>query len=186
MTEDVKRPDVSESSALRGFGVGVLVLAGLLALLLAGCDTAKKHEASYRFGKATRSYANAIRWSDYQSARSMLRARDGSLMKSGGTMLDEVRVVSVDMTDQRVSLDMKEAMVTARFDFYHTESATVHSMSVEQLWWFDEDQNRWFLEGELPDFQAGMRRGRKGFTPTAPGPATGSGLGTAPVGGMGR
>jgi hypothetical protein len=71
--------------------------------------------------------------------------------------LEGVRVTYCEILSQGLSDDRKEALVAVSFGFYAADSGIVHRFTDQQVWWFDEAAKCWFLEGDLPDFEAAMR-----------------------------
>jgi hypothetical protein len=45
-----------------------------------------------------------------------------------------------------------EAVVRAEIGYYDDATNTAHSSKDEQIWYYDENQERWFLDGDLPNF----------------------------------
>lgn len=127
------------------------LLAILLAVaMLAGCRMMSR-DTSGSLSEALDNYAASLRWGYANNAAAFLRSRDG---KQGYPNLEfdkDVRVTAytiknVEFTDE----EKTEAMVYAQLSFYITSSGVVKVLADQQLWWYDEDLKRWFLDGEVP------------------------------------
>ena len=97
-------------------------------------------------------YRKFIRWGYYDEAIKYLRHRDGS---SGSVDLGRVarhRVTSYEISDQILTDDGKEARVVAVIEYYEIDTGVIHSLRDEQLWWFEDEGKRWYLDSSLPAF----------------------------------
>jgi hypothetical protein len=66
--------------------------------------------------------------------------------------LKGIRVTSYEVVSKQLLPEQMEAKVTVSIDYYHDSMGTIRTISDHQLWWYDESQERWVLDGELPDF----------------------------------
>ena len=48
--------------------------------------------------------------------------------------------------------DSLEAQMTAVFDYYWTDSASLLSVTQRATWWWDPLDQAWYLDSDLPDF----------------------------------
>ena len=131
--------------------VRVLACASAMALL-AGCAAYKAKSQSLLLEAQVKNYAKSIRWSDWETAVTFLRERDGTLPVLDITRYDGIRVTRSDYTVAAPAPDALEATMVASFDYQYPDSVSVRSVTQQALWWYDPTYGRWFLEGSLPDF----------------------------------
>ena len=104
------------------------------------------------FDHQTRVYGKLVRWGLFDQAAEMRLAKEGSLDPVPLDKLKEIRVTSYRIVRSKVSPDRKEAVVYATIDYYHERQNQVRTLNEQQMWWYDEEQEKWFLDGDLPDF----------------------------------
>lgn len=131
-------------------------LAGILAVILAaamalatGCRSIRDVDRSGLLQEALIQYAAAIRWGHINTANSFLRAPDGTLLAGDKPFREDVRVTGY-RTLNRVPLGDERVQVEARLEFMSQNTGQIITVDEVQLWWYDADARRWFLDGPLP------------------------------------
>ncbi len=144
-------------------------LALLAAIFLgSGCTKIKGSIAddkrSMRYDETIKAYMSAVRWGYYDIAEGFIRYRDEESNPRKPTVaetpdfdfLDSVRVSQYLLRSQRPTGTPDEMEVTVSWSFYHTAYGTVNTIVDRQLWWYEKDENSWYLEGTLPDFKSAL------------------------------
>ena len=134
------------------------LVAASLAVFLAACAGLKAHDRLARLDSAVKSYAKALRWGHFDTARGFLQPRQTGPSPANVQQLEEIRVTSYEVLNQATRDDSQEAVIVVQFSFYHASSGSVHTIEDDQLWWYDADRNTWRLDGQLPDFTFGRQR----------------------------
>ena len=100
-----------------------------------------------------------MRWSEFEAAQRYVRLREGSehVAPQG---LDAVRVTHYRVEHTELNPDASEAAVTSAMRFIHRDSGREFSAVDRQLWWWNEEDGRWYLDGGVPDFAAALRARR--------------------------
>ncbi|MBT6275217.1 MAG: hypothetical protein HOI95_13905 [Chromatiales bacterium] len=93
-----------------------------------------------------------LRWGNFEAASVYLRNRDGSVPKVDLERLQAIRVTNADHVVDAASRESTVAELNARFDYQLVNSATVKTLNYRVTWWFDEEEEKWFVEGGLPNF----------------------------------
>ncbi len=121
--------------------------------ILCGCSSVQERKQLGMLGERTRAYGKMLRWGQYEDAASMRRAREGGELKSIDTdPFKEIRVTSYRVIRSELGEDRKEAAVSATIDFYHERQNRLTTLHDQQLWWYDEQRKKWYLEDDLPAF----------------------------------
>jgi hypothetical protein len=123
-----------------------------LAMLLGGCAALGTQERATRFEEQTRDFGAALRWAYYDTAASFLRPRPGSPATPECVPRSDLRVTSYQARDQMLSDDATEARLRAVFGYVQVDWGTVREATDAQVWWYDPETKRWFLDGGLPRF----------------------------------
>ncbi len=142
----------------------LILLLTLLAVVLGnGCAKMKgaidDDKRSMRYDDTIKAYMSAIRWGYYDVAAGFIRYRDDKLQhidpagKLDYEFLDGVRVSQYLVRDQRPTSVPDEMQVTVSWNFYHTDYGKVNTVVDRQFWWYQADENSWYLDGTLPDFK---------------------------------
>lgn len=128
-----------------------------LACLLTACAGARVDKRTEAFDRTLRSYENALRWGEFETASALLVPREGGTAPAPDADLGDIRVTATSAVDKLLDPEAKEAEVDMVIDFYHEQSGLVRELRDRQQWWFDEEAGRWFLDGSLPDFLGALR-----------------------------
>ena len=134
-----------------------LLIAAVVAL--SACNPVKSMQSRQRVDKldaVVDTYRKLIRWGYFDQAAQYVKARDGSALEADAEELARFKVTGYAVADRWLADTGVEARVLARIDFYEVESGVARSMKDEQLWWYDEADERWYLGSSLPQFAAAM------------------------------
>ncbi len=126
----------------------------LCLLLMDGCSSMKERDRIQAFQDNIKAYGKLIRWGDYEGAATYLRGPDEPSTSVDTNHLKEIRVTSYKMTGSEVLKDGTKAIVYVNIDFYNERQNQLKSIKDVQNWWYEEDVQRWYLDGDLPDFEA--------------------------------
>ncbi len=137
-----------------------LFLTLMVTFLLAGCHSIYNIGASKRnnqFDKTSNSYRIYIRWGEYEKAEAFIKMREGIPSKLDLDHLNQIHVTSYDVIKEYVSLDEekfpKEIVEDVEIEFYPESTLTVKNLRHQQVWWYDVEEERWYLDTDLPDFR---------------------------------
>ena len=146
--------------------VSLILLAAVL--LSSGCTKLKGSIAddkrSMQYDETIKAYMSAVRWGYYDIAEGFIRYRDdeSNPRKAAAAeppdfdFLDSVRVSQYLLRSQRPTGSPDEMEVTVSWSFYHTDYGKVNTIVDRQIWWYEKDENSWYLEGTLPDFKSAL------------------------------
>lgn len=118
---------------------GVLLVSGCLATL------GKLNQLD----NTLHAYEGAIRWSEFELA-------DGFGTSVGLppdlTSLNNIAVTAYEVKASTTSKDTLEARQTVVIHYYDKHSITQKTVTYQQQWHYDENQERWVVQPSLPDF----------------------------------
>jgi len=127
------------------------LLAVILAIGVAGCASIQNKQRDALLASEAHTYTSALRWGEIEIAAKFLRTREGMVPK-----LDPRRYRGVKVTDYEYRLEATgrpgETLMSVRFTYYRENSARLRTLDTQGLWWYDEKNNSWFLEGAPPNF----------------------------------
>lgn len=132
----------------------VLLVSFLAVALgtLVGCQEYTDKKRAGLLNDTVRMYASSIRWGNFESAASAIRPRDGDPVPISVAHLKGVRVLSNDYQILAAAPDSPQAQMYATFTWQPASSASVRTTSQQATWWFDEQTQRWFLDGTSMPF----------------------------------
>ena len=133
-------------------GLAVLVLA----LGVAGCAQFEQHQQNIAMQDRTNSYRKAIRWSEYDIAKSFIQRQDESAYEYDADFYNAIRVVENEIESREMFSEEGFAKVYSKVKFYHVDYNTVTDLVDEQLWWYDEETENWYLDGGFPNYKAAL------------------------------
>lgn len=134
-----------------------LILACLGSALLGGCAGMQRDKRVELLETSLQAYAAAVRWGNYEEAARYRRQREGSPQALDLEFLRHIRVTGYDVVERTLVPGEQEAGITVAISFYHDDTHTLRTLRDRQRWWFREEDRRWYLDGELPDFQQALR-----------------------------
>lgn len=121
--------------------------------LLAGCAAETRSNA---LTATLNAYASAVRWSGLQSAAQFI---DPKVLKAHPpTDLDLARYEQVRVTDYNdgngpVPTGDNEAQQTVQISFVNVHTQAERSIVERQVWRYDDQAKRWWLESGMPDIR---------------------------------
>ena len=134
----------------------IMLVVLILTIVSAGCAKIESIERGNNFKKVLDGYGFFIRWGKYKQAEVFINMREGVPKLLDLQYLKEIHVTRYDVTIQEPTgeniEDPKQIAVVAEIDYYHDSTFRVKSIRHQQLWWYDDLTERWFLDGDLPDF----------------------------------
>jgi len=127
-----------------------LLLLLVVASLLPACAGMERRDRISKLEKSIREYGAALRWARYSDAYDFLLARDGSKPELRLDGFDNYRVARMDVIRSDLNPEDTEAMTHVIIRYYKDTSGTIQEMREVQDWWYNEELERWFLDGNLP------------------------------------
>lgn len=97
------------------------------------------------------SYAGAIRWGEFQKAQEFQRPSKRSPLDL--EWLKNIHVSSYEVTYKKEGLNDNIREQTVKIRYFIENSGVEKSVTDQQFWRFDEEQNKLMLESDLPNFQ---------------------------------
>jgi len=127
-----------------------IIFCLLLATMLSACQSNKTRSSVDNLNTTIKNYGLFIRWRSYDEAANHIRHRDGQAANKNTEALREIRVTKYQVLTVAIDEEKNEANVTAEITYYHERVNSVKTVTDHQLWWQDEETNKWHLEGVLP------------------------------------
>jgi len=136
--------------------LSLLMMGVVLLSISSGCARLEAEEKSIQLQDLTRAYRKAIRWSEFEVAKDYIRHRDGSVFHYDKAFFESIKVTSMEISKRDVSMENLLATVTAEISYYSIDQGSVRTIEDVQLWWYDEETERWYIDGEFPAFAQGL------------------------------
>jgi hypothetical protein len=124
----------------------------LCVLVLIGCATYDKHKQQESFEDITEVYGKAIRWGKFEVANDF-RDNKGNEEKPDFEYLKNIKVTSYELKAVNVSHDGNAVQQDVEIEYYKIDQFIEKTITDGQLWKYNEEEGRWFLHSELPDFK---------------------------------
>jgi hypothetical protein len=121
-------------------------------LVLTGCASMESKERIESLDRSLITYGKALRWGDYEEAALYRLPRDGRPMTPvNRDNFKDIGVISYQVFEQRLNRAQTEARITMSISYYHEDTGTARTITDRQTWWYEPNQKRWFLDGDLPE-----------------------------------
>ncbi len=152
---------ITEGSAMRNkIQASARTFAGrhaaalIVALMVTACAGMETRERLDNLELGVTTYESALRWGDYDAAALYrVSPTTGPYAPINTEPLQAIRIASYEIVNQAVNATQTEATVTVLFRYYYQDVGQVATLRDVQKWWYAAAAKRWFLDGELPDFQ---------------------------------
>ncbi|MEW8029370.1 MAG: asparagine synthetase [Candidatus Thiodiazotropha sp.] len=128
----------------------LLIIISLLSLLTA-CQTLGERKRAQTLQDTLRSYEASIRWSSGQHVSKFQDPQQAATERTPGRT--NIRVTGYEVIQGPTMLGDKRAVQTAVIQFVFQESQIVKEIADQQEWLYDEEQEKWYLNSQLPEFK---------------------------------
>ena len=117
-----------------------------------GCVSQQKQKNLNTFDERTRLYGRLLRWKEYEAAANMIRHKDESPVEVNLDHYGDLRIVKYEIKRALIKEDTKSAEIEAEITYYFETQNQVKTLRDAQDWWYLEEAETWFLDGDLPAF----------------------------------
>jgi hypothetical protein len=125
----------------------------MCALLLLGCAKYKELTRLKKFDDLSMSYEHAIRWSDFDYAAAFVRDPESEEKSPDPEIVKLVRVTNYKVKRTAISPDEKQIAKIVEISYYRSDTMIVNTITEQELWEWDDENQRWDLKSGLPDFK---------------------------------
>ena len=125
----------------------------LCVLVLVGCATYTRQKQQDRFEDITKAYGDAIRWGKYEVANGFRGMKEREEKKPDFEYLKNIKVTSYELKAVNISGDGNAVQQDVEIEYYKIDQFIERTITDSQLWKYDEEEGRWLLDSELPDFK---------------------------------
>lgn len=122
----------------------------LITTLLPACAGMDRRDRLSKLEKAIRDYGSALRWARYSDAYDFILWRDGTKPELRLDGFDNYRVARMNVIRSDLNPEDNEAKTHVVIQYYKDTSGTIQEINEVQDWWYSDEGDRWFLEGDLP------------------------------------
>ncbi len=129
------------------------VVRGLVCILLIlGCASMETGEKMSQFDETSRAYLRAIRWGEFEAAFAFKKLSDREEELPDFENYRTVKVTNYKVKQTIISEDQSKIIQIVDFQYYRTKDVTVKNLIDRQKWEYDKEQEKWFLQSNLPAF----------------------------------
>jgi hypothetical protein len=125
----------------------------VLVLLIVGCAGIETRKQMSLFDETSRAYGRAIRWGQFEEAFAFIRLADKDDNLPDFAEYRQIRVTSYKIKKTRIAEDFSKVLQIVDIQYYRMSNVTVKNFIDRQKWEYNEEEDRWYLTSELPDFE---------------------------------
>ncbi|MBW2431973.1 MAG: hypothetical protein JRF36_00120 [Deltaproteobacteria bacterium] len=124
----------------------------ICVMMVLGCASMQTGEKMSQFDETSRAYLRAIRWGEYEAAFAFkkLTARNEELPDFENYRT--VKVTDYKVKQTIIAEDQSRIIQIVDFQYYRMKDVTVKNLIDRQKWEYDKEQEKWFLQSDLPAF----------------------------------
>ena len=123
----------------------------LSLLVLTACATT--HDELYWLNKSFMAYERALRWQDYDVVLAFHKNEREKLTAEKRQYLKQFRVTAYNTVYNKVEPESKQASQVIELKYYKNDSVTIHELTINNTWEYDETAKQWQLTNDLPAFK---------------------------------
>lgn len=128
-------------------------ILSLCILMLLGCATVTDFRLSTQFEKVAESYSAALRWEDFELARSFVLKQN---LKGGSTLPDpdilkKIKITSYELQNLKMNKEKLMVEQTVEIKYYNKDYLIEKVVHDNQIWIYESDS--WYLSTGLPVFK---------------------------------
>ena len=124
-----------------------------LALVLFACQDSNLRNRAKSLDTSISEYSVGLRWSMVDVIEHFHKPKEGRPELLDRDALEKVRVTSSSILEQTVNEEMTEAQVTGEISYYTTDTGTLKKKKYTQEWWYNEENESWFIGSDYLDFE---------------------------------
>ena len=125
----------------------------VLLLLLIGCATFGAKQRMKLFDETSSAYEKALNYGNYRVASKFARGDGTKHQAPDFNYLKGIKVTSYELLESVLSPDNLKAQLAVEISYFHANFLTEKTLIDEQLWEYNETEERWHLLSGLPDFK---------------------------------
>ena len=123
----------------------------LASLLLSGCQSLDRKKQDKLLTQTLRTYESTLRWGDLRKAYSFLEPELATKtdVPSG---LENIQVTGYEIVSPPVPMSEKSIMQVAHIQYVLKDQQMEKSITDQQLWEYNLEDQRWYLTSKVPPF----------------------------------
>ena len=129
----------------------------LLCISIVGCARLTTYNRGTKFENRVRLYSQAVRWSEFERAQGFIRMRKGHAQNQDLDAFNNIKVTKYQSTNKTPKENFDEQtsdiILVYEIDYFVEDNYKMKHVRYEQLWWYDETVENWFLDSDLPRFE---------------------------------
>ncbi len=132
----------------------VVAVVLLISVALWGCATVERSGRVDSLNRTVKGFAALMLWEDFTTAQTFIGVREGTPKEVDFDYLENIQVTDYDILRISLNEEKNEATVSVSISYYHEYLNRVSTVKQKQVWWYDEVEEGWLMDGELPDFRS--------------------------------
>jgi uncharacterized lipoprotein len=134
----------------QGLSYKLLIIISLVSLLTA-CQSLGERKRAQSLQDTLRSYEATIRWSSGQQTAKFQAPETANT--NALPEVKNIRVTSYEVVQGPTMLDEKRAVQVAIIQYVFQDSQVVKELADQQVWLYDEEDEKWYLNSQAPEFK---------------------------------
>jgi hypothetical protein len=125
------------------------LLAVVLTLAVSGCAAIDDLGYKGAYQDTTKAYASSMRWSDFDTARLLVKQPN----LPSPDALKNIKITTYEVKQHLVIQDGLRIRQLASISYFKKSDMLLKTISVEEIWELNDDDNQWYLTRGFPKFE---------------------------------
>lgn len=125
------------------------IMTAIWVVAAIGCAGLAELGQQGAYQDTTKAYAHAMRWSDFDTAMIFVRQPDAASLEA----LKNIKITTYEVKHNLVVQDGTRIRQIASVAYFKNSDMLLKSISVEETWEFNQEDEQWYLVKGFPDFK---------------------------------
>lgn len=125
------------------------IMAAITVVAFAGCAGLKDMSQKGAYQDTTKAYAHSMRWSDFDTAVIFVRQPNAPTLES----LTNIKITTYEVKHNLVVQEGSRIRQIASVAYFKKSDMLLKTISVEEIWEFNEEDEQWYLVKGFPLFK---------------------------------
>jgi len=129
------------------------IIIALTIMSLQACAAIGDSKKSIGLEKAVYYYESTMRWADFAGANSLRRYEGPAVPGMNPKKLEHIKITGYETLNTIPSDDKSTVYIAVRISYYDEANMKEMTLTDNQVWHYDEEQNSWYISTPLPAFK---------------------------------
>ncbi|PCI21632.1 MAG: hypothetical protein COB62_02935 [Piscirickettsiaceae bacterium] len=129
------------------------LLVILVVVMTSGCAHLSAEKKFEKLQATQKLFWKSLRWKSYDTAVSVIRFRNPARQLAAIDDLDKITISNYEETASLPTAEEDVYTIVVLFSYVQNETGRLLQVKHKEIWWYDKESKRWFLDSDMPNFK---------------------------------